>query len=149
MGDRDFVPGALSALGAEIRFHGLAMKPGRPTLFAHLGPVAVFGMPGNPVSTFVQFGLLVAPLLRRMLGLPPAPPDSLQPLLAGFTRRDAGRHEFRPGTLEQSGVRLVSYQGSGDLSALATANCLVRIDQGVDTLPAGGLVRVRRIRPQD
>ncbi len=149
MGDRDFVPEALSALDARIRFHGLAMKPGMPTLFAHLGSSAVFGMPGNPVSTFVQFVVLVAPLLRRMLGLPGFVREASLPLEDAFTRRDAGRHEFRPGVLSQTGVRLVSYHGSGDLSALASANCLIRIEQGVREVPAGGLVRVRRIRPQD
>jgi molybdopterin molybdotransferase len=62
-GSFDFVPDCLRGLGAEVLFHGVAVKPGKPALFARRGGQYVFGLPGNPVSTFVIFELFVKPFL--------------------------------------------------------------------------------------
>jgi molybdenum cofactor synthesis domain-containing protein len=68
VGTYDFTKAALRALGAEIFFERVALKPGKPTVFARLGGKLIFGLPGNPVSVAVTFSLFARPALRAMLG---------------------------------------------------------------------------------
>ncbi|NJO68935.1 MAG: molybdopterin molybdotransferase MoeA [Bacteroidetes bacterium] len=68
VGDFDFVPRILSKLGVKALFHGMNVKPGKHLLFGRKGNCSVFGMPGNPVSSFVQFLLLVQPLILKLSG---------------------------------------------------------------------------------
>ena len=149
MGDLDFLPAALQSLDAEIHFHGLAMKPGRPTLFATSGDTLVFGLPGNPVSTLVQFALLIAPALAMMQELPFTPREVSLPLAQPFSRNKTDRHEYLPGYVNTGRIERVTYQGSGHLSALAAAEIVFRIDRGVSSVPAGEEVYARYIRPTD
>lgn len=73
-GDFDFVPQVIRELGGEIRFHKVAIKPGKPILFARLPNGSLFfGLPGNPVSTAIGFRFFVLPLLQQMQGVAPAP----------------------------------------------------------------------------
>jgi len=146
MGDLDYVPEALQALGVDILFHGVAIKPGKPTLFGRLGDKFVIGLPGNPVSTFVQFELLVVPLLYRMLGLVYRPKEALLPLAEAYSRQKADRHEYLPARLEHGTVRLLPYMGSGHITALAGAELLVRMDRGILTLAPGDKVYARYVR---
>ena len=75
MGRYDFIPDALRELGAEILFHKVAMRPGKPLLFARLpGGALYFGLPGNPVSSAVGMRFFVEPALRACLGLPQESP---------------------------------------------------------------------------
>jgi molybdopterin molybdotransferase len=147
MGVLDFFPTALESLGARIHFHGLAMKPGRPTLFATSGATLVFGLPGNPVSTLVQFELFIAPTLAMMQGLTFTPRETALPLAKPFSRRNADRHEYLPGYIRDGKIERVTYQGSGHLSALSNADVIFRIDRGVTAIPAGEHVYARYIRP--
>ncbi len=160
MGELDYVPRVVSDLGASIIFHGLAVKPGRPTLYAVLDgapPVArtrIFGLPGNPVSTIVQFELLIRPLLDALLGETPAsrapgearPGEARLPLAEAYTRRNADRYEYLPGVVRDGEVVRLRYEGSGHISVLADAEIFFRIDAGVDRLDAGSEVDVRFIR---
>lgn len=150
MGDLDYVPDALVAIGAETVFHGLAMKPGRPTLYAVLRRgdrcVRLFGLPGNPVSTLVQFEVLVRPLLWALEGMVYAPKETRLPLAEPMRRESSDRHEFLPGIVQDGAVYTLRYTGSGHLTALAGATLLYRIDQGVAALDAGDEVYVRFIR---
>jgi molybdopterin molybdotransferase len=146
MGELDYVPEALKAAGFEILFHGIAMKPGKPTLFGVNGAKLVFGLPGNPVSTFVQFELFIAPLLYRMQGLPCSPREAMLPLAASFTRKNADRHEYLPARVADGVAQLIGYMGSGHLTALADADALVLIPRGTNTLQAGERVNARFIR---
>lgn len=68
VGDFDLVPGILKKLGAEIVFHSVAQKPGKPMLFAIKDETLIFGLPGNPVAVFLTFELYIGPAIRRMLG---------------------------------------------------------------------------------
>lgn len=149
MGDLDLVPTGLLEIGATIRFHGLAMKPGRPTLFGTVGDTLVFGLPGNPVSTIAQFELLIAPALAAMQGLTYHPREAMLPLAARFSRSKADRHEFLPGYIRDGQIHRVSYQGSGHLSALADTQIIFRIDRGIRYVDAGERVYARWIRPED
>ncbi len=149
MGDLDFVPAALADLGASIHFHGLAVKPGKPTLFATLEKTLIFGLPGNPVSTAAQFEMLIAPALHALQGLVYTPREARVPLASPFRRKNADRHEFLPGYYRDGKVHQISYRGSGHLSALADAELLFRVDRGVREVAAGEEVYARFIRPGD
>jgi molybdopterin molybdotransferase len=154
MGELDFVPGVLRDCGAEILFHKLAIKPGKPTLFARRTGDAtgqgearmeayIFGLPGNPVSAFVIFEVLVRPLLYRMLGLRYLPRMVSARLASSLRRRDAERVEFRPVRLDGGEVQALTYHGSAHLNALSEADALLRLDAGVKRLDEGSQVRVR------
>lgn len=146
MGDLDFVPKALTALGADILYHGLAVKPGKPSLFAKKGSTLFFGLPGNPVSTAAQFYLCVAPALLKMQGITYEPEVCKLPLAAPYVRKNADRQEFLPGILKDGVIHNVPYQGSGDISALAQADVLFSIPLGTTTLEAGDKVYARLLR---
>jgi len=145
MGDYDFVPQVLHTLGAEILFHGLAVKPGKPTLFAVKGNTYIFGMPGNPVSTFVIFDVFVKPFLFNMMGIIYTPPCARGTLAETIKRKSAERVEFLPVRIESGIVRRLPYHGSSNLDALAEANALLRIEQNVYECPEGMETDVRLI----
>jgi molybdopterin molybdotransferase len=147
MGELDFVPAVLQECGAEILFHKLAVKPGKPTLLARrergARPAYIFGLPGNPVSTFVVFEVLVRPLLNRLLGLHYRPRQVAARLAQAVKRRDAERVEYRPVRLEGGAAHPLSYHGSSHLNALSDADALLRLDAGVQRIEEGTLVNVR------
>jgi molybdopterin molybdotransferase len=150
MGELDFVPGVLKDCGAEILFHKMAIKPGKPTLFARrmragaAGAYAyVFGLPGNPVSAFVIFEVFARPLLARLLGLRYAPRTVRARLAESFRRRDAERVELRPVRLERGEVRALEFHGSAHLNALSGADALLRLEAGVSSLEEGSWTDVR------
>jgi molybdopterin molybdotransferase len=155
MGELDFVPGVLKDCGAEILFHKLAIKPGKPTLFARRGgsggeggglparPAYVFGLPGNPVSAFVIFEVFVRPLLARLLGLRYAPRTVRARLAETVKRRDAERVELRPVRLERGEAHVLQYHGSAHLNALSGADGLLRLEAGVSSLEEGSWTDVR------
>ena len=142
-GDFDFVPRCLSELGARVLFHGVAVKPGKPTLFARRGERYVFGLPGNPVSSFVIFEIFVKPFLHRWMGLDWKPHVFRARLGAKVHRRGAERTEFLPVSARDGRVVPVAYYGSAHLNALRDADALIRVEKGVDTLEEGAEVDVR------
>ncbi len=156
MGELDFVPGVLKDCGAQILFHKVAIKPGKPTLLARwerlsaagggepsARPSYVFGLPGNPVSAFVIFEVFVRPLLARLQGLRYAPRTVRARLAEGFRRRDVERVELRPVRLERGEVRALEFHGSAHLNALSGADALLRLEAGVDRLEEGSWTDVR------
>jgi molybdopterin molybdotransferase len=153
MGEFDHVPTALARAGVEMVFHGLAMKPGKPVFFGKTRTgAAVFGLPGNPVSTFVAFEILVRTHLAARVGLSLESRSIGARLASPLSRRDCDRCEFLPARLEQGSeglpqVRPLRYGGSSMLSALAEADCLVVMDVGIDRLDQGSIVNARLVRP--
>jgi molybdopterin molybdotransferase len=143
MGDLDFVPGVLKDLGAQIVFHKLAVKPGKPTLFARRDNSFVFGLPGNPVSTFIIFEVFVKAFLCRLMGITNKPRVASGTLAKTIKRRDAGRLEYRPVKLEGKRVVPLSYHGSSHLSALREAQGLIRIEIGTSRIEEGSELDVR------
>jgi molybdopterin molybdotransferase len=143
MGDLDFVPGVLTSLGAQIVFHKLAVKPGKPTLFARKGRSFVFGLPGNPVSTFIIFEVFVKAFLHRWMGIRSRPRVFSGALAETIKRRDAERLEFRPVRLEGRRIVPLSYHGSSHLSALREAEGLIRIEIGTTRIEEGSELHVR------
>lgn len=143
MGDLDYVPGVLQSLGAEIVFHRLAVKPGKPTLFARRDDSFVFGLPGNPVSTFIIFEVFVKTFLHRWMGIASRPRMAGGALAETIKRRDAERLEFRPVRLEGRRIIPLSYHGSSHLSALREAEGLIRIEIGTTRIEEGSELHVR------
>ena len=137
MGDYDFIPDMIRKTGAEIFFHGLAIKPGKPTLFGKRGNTFIFGMPGNPVSTFVIFEVLVKPFLFRMMGIEQPPVLSRGTTAETIRRKTADRVEFLPVRIEGGIVTPLPYHGSSNLDTLAEANALLRLEQGEYEYPKG------------
>jgi molybdopterin molybdotransferase len=145
-GDFDYVPRCLQGMGAEILFHGVAVKPGKPTLFARRAGRHVFGLPGNPVSTFVIFEVFVKLFLRRLMGL-----DGDVPLVRGrlgtaVRRKSTERHEFLPVVWREGLVEPLPYHGSAHLNALAEAHGLIGVARGVAELEKGTEVDVRPLQ---
>ena len=143
MGEFDFVPRLLLEAGAQIVFHKLAIKPGKPTLFARKDDHYVFGMPGNPVSTFVIFELLVKPFVFRWMGLGYQPPMLKARLTQTLRRRRTERVEYRPVRVAGGELFPIRYQGSAHLNALTDANALLRFERGVECLEEGEIHDVR------
>jgi molybdopterin molybdotransferase len=144
-GDFDFVPQSLAALGAEVLFHGIAVKPGKPALFARRGEGYVFALPGNPVSTFVIFEVLVKPFLFRRMGLDWSPPCLRAVLAKEIRRGHTERTEFLPVRVKGGSVFPIAFHGSSHLNALAEADGLVRVPKGVAVIPEGTQIDVRQI----
>jgi molybdopterin molybdotransferase len=131
VGDRDHVRAALKAAGVELELWKVAMKPGKPFSFGMNGRVPVFGLPGNPVSSFVAFELFVRPALLAMQGATvtqrPRAPVSL---VRGY-RKQAGRAHYIRARVVRNGGHLVAHphpkQGSAILSSLVGCNALVEL----------------------
>lgn len=145
MGDFDYVPAILRECGVEIVFHHVAVKPGKPTLFGKKGDCRIFGLPGNPVSVFMLFELLVKPSLYLWMGIPYRPRIIETRLKSIFKRKHAERTEFVPVRIEPEAVVLVPYHGSAHLNALSEADGILRIGKNIHTIEAGSLVHVRCI----
>lgn len=146
MGRYDFVPEALRRLGARVIFHKLAIRPGKPLLFARLPDGTLyFGLPGNPISTAVGMRFFVEPAMRAQLGLPPETPWQV-PLLEPFTQGAALRHHLKAGVSinarGQLGVRILPGQQSYRIRPLAAANCWAVTTLEAGRRAAGSLVDV-------
>ena len=133
MGKYDLVEPVLANAGAEFFFTGVRMQPGKPVVFGSLPPIAghpqtfFFGLPGNPISTQVTFLCFVAPLLRALSGEINLSSLFAQATLAAATAARPGLTRLLPAHLTSTPltptVRLIPWQGSGDLAANARANC--------------------------
>ncbi|MCF7929618.1 MAG: molybdopterin molybdotransferase MoeA [Spirochaetales bacterium] len=145
MGEFDFVPQVLRKAGVEVLFHRLAIKPGRPTLFGRKGDSFVFGLPGNPVSTFIIFEVMVRQFLGILNGVSIDRPVVRGTLSAGVFRKSSSRVEYRPARFYAGVIEPLSYYGSSHLNALSEANCIYRMDQGVSEFPEGMVIDARLI----
>lgn len=127
VGDHDLVRSVLEELGAQVRFHGVEQKPGKPMLFATQGRKAVFGLPGNPRAVLVAWHLYVRPFLRAMQGDPRPWPKVERLPLAHAVRWKGGRTEFRAATLQDGQVHLLPDEGSHMLAGMVAAEVLVEL----------------------
>jgi molybdopterin molybdotransferase len=146
MGDFDLVPGILKQNNVELLFEKIALKPGKPTVFGISEKAYCFGMPGNPVSTFAVFELIVKPFLYRLMGHAYALPNVKMPLTESIKRRDTERKEWLPVTITDTGkLKHIEYHGSGHIDALRTADGMVCMDVGVAEIPKETFVQVMLI----
>ncbi|HUL15720.1 MAG TPA: gephyrin-like molybdotransferase Glp [Terriglobales bacterium] len=145
-GKYDLVELVLKDLGAILHFDSVAIRPGKPVVFATYGNTFVFGLPGNPVSTMVTFELFVLPAIDLLSGAPPRPLALLEARLAEPLLEKPGLAHFLPARLDwRQGVpevRPIHWQGSGDIVAVAKSNCLLHIPAEKEKLSAGEMVSV-------
>lgn len=146
MGRYDFVPQALERLGAKTLFHKVAIRPGKPLLFAQLPDGALlFGLPGNPIAVAVGLRFFVEPALRVMLGLAQELPRRI-PLLKPYSKKPRLRFHLKSrlylDTQGRLGVTVLEGQESYRIRPLSEANAWTVVPAEVDTLPAGALVDV-------
>jgi molybdenum cofactor synthesis domain-containing protein len=140
VGDRDLVRDVIAARG-EMLFHGIAVKPGKPTAFARIGDALFFGMPGNPTSCLSNAYILLVPVLRKLAGLPAWEPRTVSVPLGTRIASSADRHQFYT-------VRIVdgraepAFKGSGDITSMANADGYIEIPARTDTVEAGTMVTV-------
>jgi molybdopterin molybdotransferase len=146
MGDFDFVPEVFRQNNVELLFEKIALKPGKPTIFGKAGNLYCFGIPGNPVSTFVVFELLVKPFLYKLMGHDFAADNIRLELSETISRKDTERQGWFPVRVTDSGrLKHIEYHGSAHLNALSDANGLISMDVGVAKIPKGTFVPVRLI----
>jgi len=139
VGEADFLGIALREAG-ELALWKLAIKPGKPLTFGHYQGVPVIGLPGNPASTLVTFGLLARPYMLRRLGVQRVEPLGFA-VPAGFTWGKPGmRREYLRARLEQGRVVPYANQSSGVLRSAAWAEGLAEVMEG-STLAEGDMLR--------
>ena len=148
VGDADYVAETLERTGT-VGFWKVAMKPGRPLAFGHIGDALFFGLPGNPNSVMATFYQLVQPALQALAGMPdPAPPLTMTATSLSSLRKKPGRREFQRGVLSRADdgrlvVRKTGHQGSGVLSSMAAANCFIVLPEDSGPVSEGDEVAVQ------
>jgi len=144
MGKYDLVEPVLSEFAAEVIFDAVAIRPGKPVVFALCKGKPVFGLPGNPVSTMVTFDLFVRPAIDILSGTEPRPLPFIEATLTASLSEKAGLTHFLPAKLtwrsDKAHVSSVPWQGSGDVVAMA--HCLLVVPADRETIEAGEHVHV-------
>jgi molybdopterin molybdotransferase len=141
VGERDLILDLLQQHG-EVLFHGIAVKPGKPTAFGRIGATPVLGMPGYPTSCLSNAYMLLVPFLRKMARLPEWRPTTVAAPLARQIVSTTGRHQFYT-------VRVVdgraepAFKASGDITSMANADGYIEIPAQTDIVEAGTVVTVK------
>jgi molybdopterin molybdotransferase len=144
VGDFDFVPKILKQLDVNIRVHGMEVKPGKHLLFGEKSGHFVFGMPGNPVSSFVQFEVLVKPFVSAMMGKTRDDTFLYLPLEVEYIRKKNDQLFLIPVTMTRQGTVIpVDYHGSAHIHAYTMAHGIMEIPQGILTINKGEIACVR------
>ena len=145
MGDYDYVPKILKNISVDLKFEKVAVKPGKPLVFGEKNGVFVFGLPGNPVSTFVSFEVFVKPLIYKMMGYNFNPHLCKGELIATIKRKDVERFEYIPIYFDGKYIHPVEYHGSAHINALCKANAFITLNKGVFELNKGTITDVRQL----
>jgi molybdopterin molybdotransferase len=140
VGDRDLIVDAVARRG-EMIFHGIAVRPGKPTAFALVAGKPFFGMPGNPTSCLSNAYILLLPYLRAMARLPTHTPRTVEATLGKRIASAVGRHQFYTVTLRH-GVAYPAFKGSGDITSLSQADGYIEIAAEIDVVEKGEMVKV-------
>lgn len=154
VGQYDYVPQAIKEISASIRFHHVAMKPGKPQLYATLGRNRhIFGLPGNPLSVLTGFHEFALPALRRLAGMPveQCQPEIKLPLAGPAEARQDGRMHCIPARLiwkaQGPSVMPMPYHGSADMASVRQTDGVIVIPSGVTKWKKGLVVSFRPWRP--
>ena len=140
VGTRDLILDVIAAKG-EVLFHGIAVKPGKPTAFGRIGGKLVFGMPGYPTSCLSNAYILLAPALRRIARLPPQPIRSVTLPLGARVTSVADRHQFYTVRVE-NGQAVPAFKASGDITSMSQADGYIEVPVGVSVGGEGRIVEV-------
>jgi molybdopterin molybdotransferase len=145
MGTYDFVPSVMENAGVSILFRKIALQPGKPTIFGIKEDKRIFGLPGNPVSSFTIFEILVKPLLWKMMGLKEPYRTLRLPIGTDYERRRNDRMQWLPVRILDGKIFPLEYHGSAHIFSLASADALAAIPLGITKLSAGDLIDARPI----
>jgi molybdenum cofactor synthesis domain-containing protein len=140
VGERDLIVDLVAGRG-EMIFHGIAVKPGKPTLFALVNGTPFFGMPGNPTSCLSNAYILLVPFLRMTARLPLYAPRTVQARLGRRIVSPAGRHQFYTVQL-RDGAAFPAFKGSGEITSLSQADGYIEIPSDQSTVEEGAMVTV-------
>ena len=144
VGDFDYVPVVIEELGFNILFNKLTVKPGKRTTFALKENNYIIGLPGNPVSSFIQFEIFAKPFLYKLMGHDFKSANLPFILASDFKRRKTDREEFIPVTINiKNEVETVKYNGSAHIHAYHEAFGVMNIPKGVEFIKKGEIVNVR------
>ena len=140
VGERDLILDAISLRG-DVLFHGIAVKPGKPTLFGIIEGTPVLGMPGYPTSCLSNGYMLLVPLLRRLARLPGTVQRSVRVLLGQRVVSTTGRHQFYTVKIVD-GVAMPAFKASGDITSMSQADGYIEIAAQTDIVEKGETVEV-------
>ncbi len=142
MGKYDFVKEVFLELGLQTLFTQVAMRPGKPTVFARKGERLVFGLPGNPVSSFIAFENFIRPALGRMCGFSRPELPRIRGTLSLDMKQSPGRTSFLPACVrsEPGGWQIepLRWKGSADIIGFSRANAAVIFPADRDFMARGG-----------
>jgi len=141
VGERDLILDVLAAKG-EVLFHGIAVKPGKPTAFGIVRDKVVFGMPGYPTSCLSNAYMLLVPVLRRMAHLPEHRVRSVAVPLGQRIVSTTGRHQFYTVRIVD-GVAVPAFKASGDITSMSRADGYIEIPAQTDIVEKGETVEVK------
>ena len=141
VGEKDLFLDVLKANGG-VSFHGIAVKPGKPTVFGQVRGKPVFGMPGNPTSCLSNAYLLLIPLLRTIARLPGHQPHTIRLPLARRVVSTTGRHQFYTVRIAD-GMAVPAFKASGDITSMSLADGYFEIPAHTDIVEAGEQVEVK------
>lgn len=146
VGAYDLVPAIVARLGLDVLIRRVAIQPGKPMIFAANASQAVFGLSGNPVSSYLQFQLFVEPFLLGLMGAASNRPAFRAPLAETLTRKNVERMQWLPVSLRADGsVARVTFHGSAHVHALCDADGWIAFPVGIAHLPQGQMVEVQRL----
>jgi molybdopterin biosynthesis enzyme len=141
VGERDLILDLIGRRG-EIVFHGIAVKPGKPTVFGVVSGKPVFGMPGYPTSCLSNAYMLLVPALRRMAHLPPHHLRTITVPVAQRIVSTTGRHQFYTVRVVD-GVAHPAFKASGDITSMSQADGYIEIPAQTDIVEKGEVVEVK------
>jgi len=140
VGERDLLVDVIEGWG-EVLFHGVQVKPGKPTIFALVGGKPLLGMPGYPTSCLINSYLFLVPAVRKMAHLPPHNGDTVKAKLSRSVPGSTGRRQFL--TVKLVGDEAVSvFKESGAITSVAEADGYIEIPENIDMLEKGEIVTV-------
>lgn len=147
MGEFDLVPRILKEHGIEILYDRVAIQPGKPTTFGISDSVFCWGLPGNPVSTYSIFELVVKAFLYKMMGHEYMPPTIRMPLGEDFSRKSGGRKAWVPVmTTPEGTIMKIPYNGSAHINSLCHAHGIIPFLEGEKLMTTGTMVELRLTR---
>ncbi len=143
MGDFDFVPEIFQQSGLDILFNSIAIQPGKPTVFGRKGDQFVFGLPGNPVSSFVLFEILIRPFLLKLMGYISSSPEVILPMGVPYCRKKSVRKAMIPVRLIHGEIFPLEYHGSAHIHAYTSAHGIIALEPGITEIQKGEQLHVR------
>lgn len=144
VGDFDFVPQIIRELGFEIHFSKINIKPGQHTTFASKENKYIIGLPGNPVSSFIQFEVFAKPFLQKLMNYKHSETRLPMAMNHDFSRKKTDREECLPVQInDKNEVQLVNYHGSAHIHAYHQAFGFITIPAGKTEIKKGEIVDVR------